>query len=607
MRLNQRVGKLPNGALPAVGVSVAVRAISDGSTVETLLTDADGFVTLERNGHLPPYFLHIANAPGGEKFWRSDDVMTAGALSLPEIPVALRVFGDGVVRGYANELAVTLVSNGPGVSVATGAANVAGHPFVVYSSVGLSNSRPSSGTRTDRVILRLYPTGSATTPGKADVALLQGTVDAGAPALTQTATVHEVSLAQMSVPSAGVVTLTDERAFAGETLMEDGVARTDSITTTSASGEALAGLAVTLLLPRAATYDIEAELTARQTDTASLIGAWTLQATYGSYGSGNGQFIFPQQVAVSPVDGSIFIADYSNKRVQKFNSSGVYQSSITGLTHQCIGVAIDASGDIYTTENNGSIGAVRKFNSAFVQQWINGFFTPGSKHIATDGAWVWQTRGDLVQRMSASTGALSGGFGATGSGNGQFNNTQGIATDGTHLYVADAGNHRIQKFTLAGAYVSQWGSFGTGNGQFNTPAGVAVDGTGNVWVCDNPNNRLQEFTNAGVYVGQIAQTTPAGAAFASGDILWASSNTVHTFSQWDEAVLPGGYGQVAIEIDGVLSPYSGPGNRDGAFSLVETGSKAGPGSVVVRAFGKATANTMTVKGAVLSAKAVPRR
>ena len=38
---------------------------------------------------------------------------------------------------------------------------------------------------------------------------------------------------------------------------------------------------------------------------------------FGSYGSANGQFSSPYGIAVSP-NGNIYIADYSNKRVQIF-------------------------------------------------------------------------------------------------------------------------------------------------------------------------------------------------------------------------------------------------------------------------------------------------
>jgi tripartite motif-containing protein 71 len=85
-------------------------------------------------------------------------------------------------------------------------------------------------------------------------------------------------------------------------------------------------------------------------------------------------------------------------------------------------------------------------------------------------------------------------WGSGGTGNGQFDRPTGVATDAAgNVYVADAGNNRIQKFSSTGAYLTQWGSEGSGNGQFNGPIGMATDAAGNVYVADAANNRIQKF------------------------------------------------------------------------------------------------------------------
>ena len=56
-------------------------------------------------------------------------------------------------------------------------------------------------------------------------------------------------------------------------------------------------------------------------------------------------------------------------------------------------------------------------------------------------------------------------------------------------------NNRIQKFDSSGNFITKWGSNGSGDGQFNGPQGVAVDGSGNVYVVDAYNHRIQKFTS----------------------------------------------------------------------------------------------------------------
>jgi DNA-binding beta-propeller fold protein YncE len=61
-------------------------------------------------------------------------------------------------------------------------------------------------------------------------------------------------------------------------------------------------------------------------------------------------------------------------------------------------------------------------------------------------------------------------LGSHGTGDGQFNNPYDVAVDryGT-VYVADSSNHRIQKFTSDGKFITKWGSEGSADGQFAFP------------------------------------------------------------------------------------------------------------------------------------------
>ncbi len=120
MKYRWRLGKNPDGSQPLVNQSVAVRRISDGITLATLTSDADGFVELIGDGHYPPFFLHLQGTPGGNKFWSSTESHTSGVVNPMELPVAFRVLGDGVARGYLNDLAPSL--NSTNLSLATGGA-----------------------------------------------------------------------------------------------------------------------------------------------------------------------------------------------------------------------------------------------------------------------------------------------------------------------------------------------------------------------------------------------------------------------------------------------------------------------------------------------------
>jgi len=53
--------------------------------------------------------------------------------------------------------------------------------------------------------------------------------------------------------------------------------------------------------------------------------------------------------------------------------------------------------------------------------------------------------------------------------------------------------NEIQKYTPEGNLITKWGSPGQGNGQFSWPEGIAVDTAGNVYIADTGNHRIQKF------------------------------------------------------------------------------------------------------------------
>jgi len=100
-----------------------------------------------------------------------------------------------------------------------------------------------------------------------------------------------------------------------------------------------------------------------------------------------------------------------------------------------------------------------------------------------------------------------GGRGAAGAGaqSDLFQRPTDVAWDvAGNIYVADGlGNARVAKFDKNGKFIKSWGSRGTAAGQFNSIRGIAIDAKGNVYVADAGNKRIQVFDGDGTYKTEI--------------------------------------------------------------------------------------------------------
>src|SRR5262245_33348306 len=277
MKIIQRLSRSPNGAQALPDQVVALRKMADGTTIDGLNSDTAGMIKLPRYGQLEPYYLHLPDVPGGDKFWVSNEVKTAGALSLLEVPLALRGGGDGVLhlRPEPNEsalnallrsnLEVTQVSGGPNVTVSPGVAVVGRHVLVNYGTLPLTCQRPPSGTRADRIVFRVYPARSTTgPPGKAEIVCIEApTTDGVPPPLVQNSEEQiQFPLYRQLVPYAGQPQLIDERQYFRERISLRGSVRQPAfLTSNTASTGDVVTQPLVLTLPRNVPYDVTAQVT----------------------------------------------------------------------------------------------------------------------------------------------------------------------------------------------------------------------------------------------------------------------------------------------------------------------------------------------------------
>ena len=241
-------------------------------------------------------------------------------------------------------------------------------------------------------------------------------------------------------------------------------------------------------------------------------GGYSFLGTWGSYGSGYGQFDYPHSIAIDNED-NVYVADTGNNRIQKFDPNGTFITkwgtfgSGDGQFYWPIGIAIDNTGNIYVScEDNHRI---QKFdpNGTFITKWgtfgsgVGQFDHPHGIAIGNaDNVYVVDPGNNRIQKFGPN-GTFITKWGTSGSGNVQFDGLDGIAIDDRgHVYVADGNNNRIQKFDQNGTFLTKWGTYGSGNGQFGYSHQIAIDNVGNVYVSDQGNNRIQKFGPNGTFI-----------------------------------------------------------------------------------------------------------
>jgi DNA-binding beta-propeller fold protein YncE len=223
---------------------------------------------------------------------------------------------------------------------------------------------------------------------------------------------------------------------------------------------------------------------------------------FGAKGTAEGDFDEPEGITIDS-EGHIWVADTENNRIEEFSSTGTFTKAFgdpPGVTElRPKGIAIGSSGDIWITDAYN--GVVELSSTGEHLRTIEGFGTPlGIAADSKGDIWVPSRKRDAVVELS-STGAEIGSFGSEGTEDGEMKEPAGVVISGENAYVSERGNNRIQEFTLfitegktSGEYSAKFGTSGTGNGQLKEPRGIALDKEGHLWVADTGNARVQKFT-----------------------------------------------------------------------------------------------------------------
>lgn len=180
---------------------------------------------------------------------------------------------------------------------------------------------------------------------------------------------------------------------------------------------------------------------------------------------GDGGFNAPKNMALAP-DGSLYVADTNNHRIQKFDAARNFvkawgsQGSAPGQFNEPWGLAVGADGSVYVADTWNH--RIQKFDK--------------------DGNFIsaWGAFGDVGEKFDSDLLQLYG--------------PRALALDQEgNLWVADTGNERVIEYSAEGEPLDVFGGAGAAIGQFLEPVGLAIDQAGNFYIADTWNRRIQIF------------------------------------------------------------------------------------------------------------------
>jgi DNA-binding beta-propeller fold protein YncE len=250
---------------------------------------------------------------------------------------------------------------------------------------------------------------------------------------------------------------------------------------------------------------------------------------FGEVGSEEGCLQRPHAVATDKA-GNIYVVDAWNHRIQKFSPEGEFllafgskggpwgYDEADGKFTYPYGVAVDSEGRIYVSDFNNNRLQMFDHRGKFLIKWGTGgrqdgqFNRPaGLAMDSQDRLYVADLRNNRIQRFTIGAKVeekdgvevetfeahFDGKWGEPGTEPGEFDLPYDVCVDPEdNFYVADWGNHRIQKFSAAGGLLWIYGEHGTGDDELDCPVSVAAAEGGVVYVSDHGNNRVAKLVPA---------------------------------------------------------------------------------------------------------------
>jgi predicted membrane-bound mannosyltransferase/sugar lactone lactonase YvrE len=248
------------------------------------------------------------------------------------------------------------------------------------------------------------------------------------------------------------------------------------------------------------------------TKDGSVLKVWGAFADISKGAAPGGTFFEPWSIAVG-VDGSVYIADTWNHRIQRFTAEGEFinmwgyfgQAETPFAIWGPRDIAIDGNGNLFVTDTGNHRIVIYDPDGNYINQFgskgleSGNFYEPVGIAVDNDGlVYIADTWNQRIQVMQADSNGnyiplinweIVGWYGES------LDNKPYLAIDNLgNLFASDPEGYRILHFNTTGTFINYFGELGAGLNNFNLPIGIITDSSGGLWVADAGNGRIMHFT-----------------------------------------------------------------------------------------------------------------